>query len=134
RIDLPLLQGGMLSGQESFTVVADETQLASGSEPYGCVEDPGTHYIWFAEQGRNKISRVLTDGTIEEFEVPPALHGYAYPYTSSQPVDVTMGADGRVWFTEYGAGKVGRVRNPGAPASEVVLEDFELNATVAPYG
>jgi virginiamycin B lyase len=43
--------------------------------------------IWFSELRASKIGRLATDGTIVEY-VTGAVH------------DMTLGADGRIWFTE----------------------------------
>jgi virginiamycin B lyase len=49
--------------------------------------------------------------TVNEFDVPTA---------NSQPFDITLGADGNLWFVEQGAPKIGRV----VPANPPTITDF----------
>jgi hypothetical protein len=48
----------------------------------------------------NKIGRITTSGTITEFPLPTPR---------SAPQGVTSGPDGAIWFTEFNAGKIGRL-------------------------
>jgi virginiamycin B lyase len=65
--------------------------------------------------------------TVTEFEIPTA---------SSQPQDIVLGPDGKLWFTERVANKIGRL-TPGNPP---LIEDFAVpsgltepfNITVGP--
>jgi virginiamycin B lyase len=69
--------------------------------------------------------------TVTEFNIPTA---------SSEPEDIVLGPDGKLWFTEHGSGvnKIGRV-TPGNPP---LIEEFPLptgyttpfNITVGPDG
>ena len=67
--------------------------------------------------------------TVTEFNIPTA---------ASQPQDIVLGPDGKLWFTENSVNKIGRV-TPGNPP---LIEEFPvaatftepLNITVGPDG
>ena len=54
--------------------------------------------------------------TVDEFDIPTA---------SSLPQDIVLGPDGKLWFTEKDADKIGRV-TPGNPP---VIDEFPMPAT-----
>jgi virginiamycin B lyase len=56
--------------------------------------------LWFTEWNGNKIGRVTVDGTFSE---------YALPTPGARPQGIAEGRDGALWFTEAGAGKMGRI-------------------------
>lgn len=60
--------------------------------------------LWFVATG---IGRLTTDGAVTLFPVPAG---------DAQLFDLAVGADGNVWFTEFG-GRVGRI----TPAGEVAM-------------
>jgi virginiamycin B lyase len=75
----------------------------------GCVARLATtKTLWFTETSGNRVAQVTTDGDIFE---------YAIPTPGSQPVGITQGPDGAVWFAEFIANKIGRldVRTVGKP-------------------
>ena len=43
---------------------------------------------------------ITTAGAVQEFALPT---GSAYPF------DIALGSDGAMWFTEFSAGKIGRI-------------------------
>src|SRR5207248_1402534 len=55
----------------------------------------------------NHVGRITPAGVIKEFPVPTA---------SSQPLGITAGPDGNIWFTEAAGSKVGRLTIPSAYA------------------
>lgn len=72
-------------------------QLSPGRFPHGPAQCGG--HIWFAENTANRIARLAPNGTLTETILPQ-------PH--SQPFAATCASDG-VYFTEYGAGKIGRI-------------------------
>jgi streptogramin lyase len=48
----------------------------------------------------NQIGRVTTAGIVTEFTIPTA---------DSQPVDIAVGSDNNLWFTEFDGNKIGKV-------------------------
>ena len=67
----------------------------------GCVVRlASTKTLWFTETAANRIAQVTTDGDIFE---------YAIPTTGSQPIGITHGPDGAVWFAELAGNKIGRL-------------------------
>jgi virginiamycin B lyase len=84
----------------------------------GCVARLAvTKTLWFTETAANRVAQVTTDGDIFE---------YAVPTPGSQPIGITHGPDGAVWFAELAANKIGRldVKTVGKPiAPQVRAED-----------
>jgi virginiamycin B lyase len=121
--------------------------------------------LWFTEQ-QSKIGRMTLTGKVSEFSLP--LHQYpAGPdptkepagYAQGEPLAITAGPDGNLWFTEFQydktgttAGKIGRITTAGnisyfplptssnSPTSITFATDhtlwfIELEVTAAdPYG
>ena len=56
--------------------------------------------MWFTELNGNNIGQITSDGTFTEIPVPTA---------SSEPLGITKGPDGNIWFTEKSGDKVGTV-------------------------
>ena len=59
-----------------------------------------TKTLWFTQTAGNRVAQVTTDGDIFEYSIPTA---------SSQPIGITHGPDGAVWFAELAANKIGRL-------------------------
>jgi virginiamycin B lyase len=82
-----------------------------------------TRTLWFTETAANRIAQATTDGDVFE---------YAVPTPASQPIGITHGPDGAVWFAEFAGNKIGRldVRTvgrpiaPGVRAAEPADRDF----------
>ena len=75
----------------------------------GCVARlAATKTLWFTETAANRVAQVTTGGDIFE---------YAIPTSGSQPIGITHGPDGAVWFAEFVGNKIGRldVRTVGKP-------------------
>ena len=75
----------------------------------GCVARLATtKTLWFTETAANRVAQVTTDGDIFEYPVPSP---------GSQPIGITHGPDGAVWFAELAANKIGRldVKTVGKP-------------------
>jgi virginiamycin B lyase len=79
--------------------------------------------LWVAEYGSNKIGRITTSGTINEFTVPTA---------NSLPYAVAFGSDG-VYFTERNANQVGRINFPVACTATASVPAGGAGATVIAY-
>jgi hypothetical protein len=58
------------------------------------------------ESGANKIGRITTSGVISEFTLPTT--------TNSEPLGVTQGPDGNIWFTGYLANAIGVLTPPAS--------------------
>ncbi|MDX6697877.1 MAG: virginiamycin lyase [Solirubrobacteraceae bacterium] len=89
-----------------------EYQLPSGVTPQALTSgNDGT--LWFADF-TNRLGRFGLDGSLNLFATP------------GQPSDLAAGLDGRIWFTEPNAHKVGRLA-PG-----VAAVDYSAGASAAP--
>ena len=60
--------------------------------------------LWFTEGG-GKIGRITTAGYITEYPVLTS---------GSNPLGITVGPDGKLWFTENATNKIGNVTTCGA--------------------
>jgi RHS repeat-associated protein len=86
----------------------------TNSFPSGIAGGPDGN-LWFTESGvqsgdqgpigGNKIGRITPAGVITEFAIPTA---------NSAPYEITVGADGNLWFTEARGNNIGRITPAGA--------------------
>jgi virginiamycin B lyase len=74
-----------------------------GPEPYGIVSGPDGA-LWFTEFAGFRIGRVSTSGVFTEYLLPGiSFNGSSYTGpTSDDPLGITSGPDGALWFTEAG--------------------------------
>ena len=63
-----------------------------------------TQTLWFSEDRGNRIAQITTDG--EVFEFPPLA-------PNARPGGLGEGADGNVWFAEFGGNKIGSLEVQG---------------------
>ncbi|MDB5073223.1 MAG: hypothetical protein JWM87_4334 [Candidatus Eremiobacteraeota bacterium] len=93
-----------------------EVPIATGSAPTQIVRGPATETscgggpcMWFTEFGTSRVARLNPAGwpapTINEFPTVTA---------SSNPIGITAGKDGALWFTESGLDKIGRASVNGS--------------------
>jgi virginiamycin B lyase len=76
--------------------------LRQNADPSGIVAGPD-RTLWFAEAGLDKIAQYdPSDGTLNEFKATAGTGPVV-------PTDVTIGADGNLWYTESLAHKIGRM-------------------------
>jgi streptogramin lyase len=66
--------------------------------------------MWFNDAGNDRLGRISADGSVTFFNVS----------TGGQPQDVTVGPDGKLWFTEPSLGKIGSMSPTGQ------LKEFPL--------
>lgn len=61
--------------------------------------------LWFTEQNHNTIVKMSVSGQVlAEFKLA----------AGSQPYSIISGPNGKIWFTEYGGSKIGRITKEGA--------------------
>lgn len=77
--------------------------------------------LWVTQNGAtNAIARVTPSGTVTEFPIPTP---------NAQPLGITAGNDGAIWFTEKSANKIGRITVNG------VMTEYSIpTANSQPYG
>jgi virginiamycin B lyase len=80
--------------------------------PYGMVEDRRNGYIWFSDLNGNSITRF--DPVKKDFIE------YPIPTRAASPRFIGIDPIGRVWFSEFFAGKIGVV-DPGGPHRQIAL-------------
>jgi streptogramin lyase len=104
-----------------------EFPLPAGSDPLGMTAGPGGD-VWFTIGGTtNAIGRITPAGAIKEFK-----QGFT---STAQPSDITLGADGNLWFTASGSppNAIGRVTPQGKIKEFVAGQPGSgLNAGAAP--
>jgi hypothetical protein len=64
----------------------------------------GDGNLWFTDSAYDKIRRISTTGTINEFAVLSSTSGLGI---------ITPGPDGNLWFVEEGVGNIGRITPSG---------------------
>jgi len=90
-------------------------RMPPGSFPHGIVFGPdGALYVALTGTniGGNMIARLGANGIVRTFPLPTG---------AGAPWGIAVGADGKIWFTEVGAGRIGRLD----PATGLVSE-FDL--------
>ena len=122
-------------------VITEFASLSSGSSPTGITAGPDSN-LWFTEYGANKIGRInsadvvtaaalvvpanaviTTPGgtsysasaTIPKGTYLPAgtITEFASLSSGSNPLEITAGPDGNLWFTELYGNKIGRITPAG---------------------
>jgi streptogramin lyase len=113
--------GGGIGRISPVTGAIEEYPAPSGSLPNGMAEGPDGN-MWFAEAGQRikvlgeyvfigeGIGSITPAGTIKSF-----TSGIA---AGASPVGIATGADGNMWFAEYGGRKIGRISASGAMVTE----------------
>jgi virginiamycin B lyase len=79
--------------------------------------------LWVAEYDANKIARVTTTGTINE---------YTIPHAATNPYDVAAGSDG-IYFSEQNANIIGRLNFPVSCTATASLPAGSATVTVTAY-
>lgn len=97
-------QGSNKIGRISTSGAISETLIsATASNPSGIVNGPSGTGMWFAESAAatNKIGQISPLGDI--------LSETAITTAAAGAEEITLGADGNLWFTEYTANKIGKL-------------------------
>lgn len=108
-------------GRITLTGKMTSFQLPERSLPQSIAVDSAGS-IWFSEGGTNRIGRITPAGKITEFKLPEGTR---------QPRALTVGADGRIWFTETvpieGVGETGNLGRitPTGRFTQIELPDRE---------
>jgi virginiamycin B lyase len=93
--------------------------------PYG-VAVTADGNIWATLQSGNQLLQLAVDGTARTFDLP---HGGAVP------TDIAAGSDGSVWFLQFRANRIGRLKNGEFSDVEAAPENAGLSGiAVAPNG
>jgi len=91
-----------LNGGPTAIVVKEFPLPGANRTTAGITLDPDGLDAWFTETGA--IARITQEGVITEYTIPTP---------GSDPRGITNGSDGNIWFTEYGASKIGRITPSG---------------------
>ena len=78
--------------------------LPVNTAPRGIAID-GAGNLWVTGSDNDTIVKVTAPSTAS-----PSTYSYAIPTASSTPIGITLGPDGRIWFTEFSAGKIGVIQ------------------------
>ncbi len=118
----PRLEG--LEGRCLLSGISGTAQypIPIGSSVY-ITGGPGGN-LWFTDQQTNGTCYV---GTINS--ATRAISEYPIPTTNCYPREITTGPDGNIYFTEFGANKLGRI-NPTTHA----ITEFSIPADSQPWG
>jgi virginiamycin B lyase len=89
--------------------------LSAGGSPQGITAGPGG--LWYTAGGSNTIRQIHTDGSFGAV--------YDVPTPSSGASDITLGPDGRIWFTEsdpINSNKIGALDTNVPPGPGAITE------------
>jgi len=100
-------------------------------EPYGLTEGSDGN-IWFTSRELNQIGRLTPSGQVTMFgglSLPTSATYIAQTGGSTGwPQEIVQGPDQAVWFTEFAAGKIGRMTPDGQ------LTEVDLGSESSPMG
>lgn len=99
-------------------IITEFNVPTSSSHPAGITAGPDGA-IWFTEISGQKIGRVMLDGKITEYGLPPLTN----------PLTIVAGPDGALWFTASYANAIGRITTAG-----VITETPVPTASSQPFG
>src|SRR6478735_1002971 len=91
-----------LNGGPTAIVVKEFPLPGPNRQTSGITTDAEGLDAWFTETGR--IARITQAGAITEYTIPTP---------GSDPRGIAQGPDGNIWFTEYGASKIGIITPDG---------------------
>ncbi len=85
--------------------------------PAGCEDvnfDAGiawapNHKLFFTCPLTNQIGKMAISGKVKTFSIPTP---------NSEPLDIVLGGDGNMWFTEFATNKIGVFQLPGGDGAE----------------
>jgi virginiamycin B lyase len=105
------------------------TEFSAGISPapgnYQIAAGPDGN-LWFTESAINRIGRITPAGVVTEFSTGITSGGFnpdnGQPL-HAEPVGITAGPDGNLWFTEFATNRVGRITTAG------VITEFAAGIT-----
>ena len=101
-----------------ITVDGDFTEIVirdGPSYPQDIVLGPDGNF-WFTESDAGAIGRITPQGVVRRFPVPNPDPGAAGPRVGIRfpaPLNITVGPDGNLWFTDPGLHMIGRITTGG---------------------
>ena len=110
-------------------LITEYTIPTGASAPTGICSGPDK-LIWFTESVGNKIGKITT--SLSSSPVPGTITEYVIPTSTSGPQSICAGpvSDGRLWFTEDAATKIGAITTSGT-----ITEYFTgITVNSQPYG
>ncbi len=118
------ITSGTPSPAPSFSprVSAEYTIPTANSKPAGITT--ASTALWFTEEAGNKIGTLGESAKLSEYPVPTK---------NAEPLNIVLGTDGNLWFTEFGASQIGRVSTSGTSFVECVLPSQNGQAPT-PFG
>jgi RHS repeat-associated protein len=116
-------EGAHIGEMNTKGEVLAEYATFSGGSPRGIAVDTSGN-LWFAEYLGDRICKMTSTG---------ALAGYKLP-AESDPDDVVLGPDGKLWFVDTGTNAIGTMTTSGTKLAEYSLPQGSAprNITVGP--
>ncbi|MEO8190754.1 MAG: hypothetical protein ABI682_10480 [Acidobacteriota bacterium] len=108
---------GVAHGVARVTPSGEVTEFPVNGIPHRITVGPDKN-LWFSEYD-NRIGRMSVEGSVFEFQLPPA----EIPRAPRYPEGITAGPDGNLWFADSASGnRIGRFTPAGR------LDEFKLLA------
>jgi streptogramin lyase len=83
----------------------DEFSIPTAGSQATAIASGGDGHLWFTSWLTDRIGRITTSGTIQEFPIPPE-------FRPARPRGICLGTDGHLWIAM--AGNIGRISPSGA--------------------
>lgn len=121
----------VISGSSSLTVSAPKSSAPTlftltPPSPPAYVPAGSTVYLEAAATPAAKSGKTAAVAIIVKItfsgDVCGAFTEYSIPTSNAKPLGITVGPDGAIWFTEYGASKIGRIPTTATAANPQITE------------
>jgi len=107
-----------IAASPTFTAINEigPSSLTPGADPTSITKGPDGA-LWFTETGSNAIGRVDPSGKVTQFLPETSVGGVPGFSPGSEPLGITTGPDGNLWFTEASIDRIARL-TPGGLITE----------------
>ncbi|HEY1688460.1 MAG TPA: hypothetical protein VGF95_06290 [Solirubrobacteraceae bacterium] len=112
--------GHVTSSGEIQEFVIPPTQFAQGLSGLRSIAVDASGNAWFTQWTSQAIGRITPSGQISEYPIPNPKHLVVGVAGAPQPLDLAVGKEGAVWFTDPGDASIGEV-NANGEVSEYPL-------------
>jgi virginiamycin B lyase len=114
---------GRAIGRMTTDGVVRSFGLPTGVRAFGIASGPDGN-LWFTDQGTTAVGRLTVSGSVRMFPTPTREGNPIGVGGAANPLAITPGPDGALWFTESAADTIGRITVDGK-ITEYVLPSYK---------